>query len=72
MKTLMQIMIMEVVGGAQAVTCILCFSGVDAADADVDADDADDADDAEVDADGETRARAVQSRHLRRTTSINL
>ena len=62
MKTLMQIMIMEVVGEEQAVTCILCFSGADA----------DDADDAEVDADGETRARAVQSRHLRRTTSINL
>ena len=39
---------------------------------DVDADDADadiaDADDADV----ETRARAVQSRHLRRTTRINL
>ena len=65
MTTLMQILIMKVVGGEQALTCILCFSGVDAdVDATADAD--------AVDADGETRARAVQSRQLRRTTRINL
>ena len=40
-------------------------AGTDNADADADADDADHTD-------VETRARAVQSRHLRRTTRINL